>query len=116
MSSMAWNQVWELVDLLSGRMTVDNKWVLKIKHKADGLIDKYKACLVAKGYNQREGIDYDKTFSLVTWINFFLGVKILRDHSKRLLDLSQETYIKRISERFCMHYSKPIDTPIEKGR
>ena len=47
--------------------------------------------------------------------DYVLGVKILRDCSKRLLDFSQETYIKRILEQFCMHYSNPIDTPIEKN-
>jgi hypothetical protein len=46
--------------------------------------------------------------------NFVLGVKITRDRSKKLLRLSQGTYIKKIHERFHMHYSKPIDTPMEK--
>lgn len=48
--------------------------------------------------------------------NYVLRVKILRDRSKRLLGLSPKTYIKRILERLHMHYSKPIDTLIEKGR
>uniref|UniRef100_A0A2N9GE28 Reverse transcriptase domain-containing protein n=1 Tax=Fagus sylvatica TaxID=28930 RepID=A0A2N9GE28_FAGSY len=47
--------------------------------------------------------------------NFVLGVKITRDRSKKLLSLSQGTYIKKILERFHMHNSKPIDTPMEKG-
>lgn len=41
-------------------------------------------------------------------VSFVLGIKILRDRSKRLLGLSQETYIN-------MQNYKPIDTPIEKG-
>ncbi|KAL0333149.1 UNVERIFIED_CONTAM: Retrovirus-related Pol polyprotein from transposon TNT 1-94 [Sesamum calycinum] len=43
MSSMAKNNVWELVDLPTGRKTIGNKWVLKVKRKADGSIDKFKA-------------------------------------------------------------------------
>ena len=65
MSSMDKNNVWELVDLSPGRKTIGNKWVLKVKRKEDGSIDKYKARLLVKGYTQREGIDYEDTFSLV---------------------------------------------------
>ena len=50
MESMAKNHVWDLVDLPSGRKYIGTKWVLKIKRKADGSIDKYKARLMAKGY------------------------------------------------------------------
>jgi hypothetical protein len=47
--------------------------------------------------------------------NYVLGIKILRDRSKKLLGLSQETYIKKILERFSMQFCNPIDTPIGKG-
>uniref|UniRef100_A0A2N9HH17 Integrase catalytic domain-containing protein n=1 Tax=Fagus sylvatica TaxID=28930 RepID=A0A2N9HH17_FAGSY len=66
MSSMDKNNVWELVDLPPRRKTIGNKWVLKVKRKADGSIDRYKARLVAKSYTQREGIDYEDTFSPVS--------------------------------------------------
>jgi hypothetical protein len=46
--------------------------------------------------------------------NFVLGVKIIIDRSKKLLSLSQGTYIKKILERFHMHNPKPINTPMEK--
>ena len=51
---------WELVELPDGRKTVKNKWVFK--HKSDG---RYRARLVAKGFTQVFGIDYDETFSPV---------------------------------------------------
>jgi len=46
---------------------------------------------------------------------YVLGVEIFRNRAKKLLDLSQEAYINKILERFRMHYSKLVDTPVEKG-
>jgi len=63
MDSLMRNQVWELVDLSPQRKSIGNKWIFKIKCRADGIIDKFKACLVAKGFTQIERVDYEETFS-----------------------------------------------------
>jgi len=65
MESMRKNHVWDLVDLPPGRKTIENKWVLKVKQNAKGYIERYRARLMAKGYTQREGIDYKETISSV---------------------------------------------------
>ena len=67
--SILQNHTWELVDLPPGSKPLGYKWIFKKKMKAYGSIDKYKARLVVKGYNQKEGLDYFDTYSLVTRIS-----------------------------------------------
>ena len=55
----------DLVDLPSGKSVIGCKWVYKIKTRSDDTIDLYKARLVARGFTQEYGIDYEETFSLV---------------------------------------------------
>ena len=59
------NKMQDLVDLPPGCKAIGVKWVYKIKTHPDGTIDKYKACLVAKGFLQKRGLDYTKTYAPV---------------------------------------------------
>ena len=63
MDSLRENGVYEIVDRPVGKKVVQSKWVLRVKTNELGEIEKYKARVVAKGYSQVEGIDYDQTFS-----------------------------------------------------
>ena len=56
---------WDLVDLPFGKSSIGCKWVYKIKTRSDGTVDHSKACLVAKGFTQKYGIDYEETFAPV---------------------------------------------------
>ena len=47
--------------------------------------------------------------------SYVLGVETTQNSSKQLLGLSEEAYLNRVLERFQMHYSKPMDTPVEKA-
>ena len=60
------NDVWEVVPRPTGKSVVTSKWLYKIKHVADGSVEKYKARFVAYGFTQKKGIDYDETFALVS--------------------------------------------------
>jgi hypothetical protein len=59
------NEVWEIVPRPKSKDVVSSRWLFKIKHAADGSIEKYKARFVARGFSQKEGIDYEKTFAPV---------------------------------------------------
>ena len=69
--SMYSNQVWELVDLPPNVHPIGCKWIYKKKRNSEVLVEVYKARLMAKGYSQREGIDYEETFSPVAVIKSF---------------------------------------------
>ena len=57
------NNTGELVNLPNGWKRIDCKWIFKVKRGSDGSVKHYKACLVAKGYAQKYGVDYDETFA-----------------------------------------------------
>ena len=54
--------VWDIVPIPKGKSVVLSKWLFKIKHAANGSIEKYKVSFVARGFSQKEGIDYEETF------------------------------------------------------
>ncbi|CAI7873792.1 unnamed protein product [Closterium sp. NIES-53] len=65
LKSIEENGTWELVELPEGRKAITSKWLFKIKSDADGKIERYKSGLVAKGYQQKEKVDYKELFAPV---------------------------------------------------
>ena len=59
------NDVWEIVSRPEGKSVVTSRSLYKLKHAADGRVEKYKARFVARGFSQIEGVDYDETFAPV---------------------------------------------------
>lgn len=57
------NNTWILKRLPEGRRLVSSKWVFRVKYTSSGLVDRYKARLVARGFMQTYGVDYFETFS-----------------------------------------------------
>jgi hypothetical protein len=106
-SALMRNNTWHLVPPVSGRNLIDCKWVFKLKRKADGSIDWHKDRLVAKGFKQWYGIDYDDTFIPIVkfaTIRSVLSVAVSQDWSLHQLDmqnaflhgvLEEDVYIKQ---------------------
>nr|GEZ71456.1 retrovirus-related Pol polyprotein from transposon TNT 1-94 [Tanacetum cinerariifolium] len=61
-------KVWRLVPRPEGKSVIKTKWIVKNKKDESSLVIRNKASLVAVGYSQQEGIDYDETFALVARI------------------------------------------------
>ncbi|GKC24253.1 retrovirus-related pol polyprotein from transposon TNT 1-94 [Tanacetum coccineum] len=59
------NDVWELVPQPKNMTIIGTKWVFRNKLDENGVVSRNKARLVAQGYNQQEGIDYDETYAPV---------------------------------------------------
>ncbi|GJY33210.1 retrovirus-related pol polyprotein from transposon TNT 1-94 [Tanacetum coccineum] len=59
------NDVWELVPQPKNMTVIGTKWVFRNKLDENGIVSRNKARLVAQGYNQQEGIDYDETYAPV---------------------------------------------------
>ena len=68
MRSMYENKVWTLIDLPNDRRAIEIKWIFKRKTDVDSSVTMYKARIVAKGFRQVQGVDYDEGFSLVSML------------------------------------------------
>jgi hypothetical protein len=66
MAALDANAIWELIVLPKDKKTIGCKWVYKVKHNVNGFMNRYKIRLVAKGYAQTYGIDYEETYSPLT--------------------------------------------------
>jgi hypothetical protein len=99
-------KLYEVVDHPTNCKVIDSKWVFKLKRGPDGEIAKHKACVVAKGYTQIEGLDYDEMFAPVvkfTMIQVLLAISAhldLKIHQVNIKtaflngELKKEIYLK----------------------
>jgi hypothetical protein len=90
MDSILKNQTYELVELLPGKKTIMVKWVYKTKTGLRGDLPRLKAWLVARGFEQRYGIDFDETFApVVKWstIRTLTASAALHGHQIHHLDV-----------------------------
>ena len=84
-NSIMRNKTWDSVELPKDKVPIGSKWLYKSKLKVDSSIDKFKERLVAKGYSQQEGIDFEETYALVAKLNTIrLLVALSTKHNWRI--------------------------------
>ncbi|GJR78981.1 ribonuclease H-like domain, reverse transcriptase, RNA-dependent DNA polymerase [Tanacetum coccineum] len=99
--------VWVLCDLPDGKRVIGTKWVFRNKRDERGTIIKNKARLVAQGYRQEEGVDYDEVFAPVARIEAirlflafasFMGFTVYQMDVKSAFlygNITEEVYVKQ---------------------
>ena len=125
MDSLLENQIWELTELPVGKKALHNKWVYRIKNEHDGS-KRYKARLVVKGFQQKDGIDYTEIFSPVmkmSTIRLVLGMVAAKNlHFEQLDvktaflhgDLEEDLYMIQ-SERFIVQGQENLVCKLRKS-
>ena len=90
MGALERNEIWEIVERPKDQKTTGCRWIYTVKYQVDGTLDRYKVRLVAKGYTQTYGINYEEAFALSprAWFDRFtqamvsLGYKLSQgDHT-----------------------------------
>lgn len=102
MASLAKNKVWTFVNRPKGVNIVTNRWVLKIKRKPDGSVDRYRARLVARGFSQVQGLDYNETYAPVVNMT---SVRLLFSYA-----ITQLLYMKQFDVKTAFLYGNLDET------
>eukprot|EP00795_Rhopilema_esculentum_P007998 gene7998-biopygen1703 len=105
--SLIENQTWELVKPPKDRKAIGCKWVFKVKYDKNGQVERFKSRLVAKGYSQKYGVDFDETFSPVVRFSSIRALLAFAVQNRMLIhqmdvttaflngDLTEEIYMEQ---------------------
>ncbi|GJR01624.1 retrovirus-related pol polyprotein from transposon TNT 1-94 [Tanacetum coccineum] len=107
-------EVWTLVDLPNGKRAIGTKWVFRNKKNERGIVIKNKARLVAQGYTQEEGIDYDEVFSPVARIEairLFLAYASFKDFVVYQMDVKSAFLYGKIEEEVYVCQPQGFEDP-----
>lgn len=112
------HEVWELADLPPGRKAVSCKWVFKEKTDGDGKIHTYKARLVARGFSQQYGDDYDETFAPVVkheTVRVLLTLAAQKKYHVRHLDVKSADLNGELDQEIYMDQPEGYVIPVTEG-
>ena len=116
LSALNANKTWEIKKPPDGKKLVSSKWVFRIKRNADGSIDRYKARLVARGFTQVAGVDFNETFSPVarlSTVRVMIAVAAAKGLQLHQMDVKSAYLKAELSEEIYM--AAPDGLPLKVG-
>lgn len=116
-ASLIKNRTWSLCELPKGRKTISSKWVFKLKHKSNGEINKYKARLVARGFRQEKGFDYNETYSptaKLTTLRVLLVLAVHFDYHVHQMDVKCAFLNGHLKEEIYMNQPEGFENGTSK--
>jgi hypothetical protein len=109
-------KTWEEADLPEGRKPVSSRWVFAIKRASDGSVSRLKARLVARGFTQQHGVDYEETFAPTVRydsLRLILSLAASKDLEVHQLDIENAYLAGKLEEEI---YMTPPDGMDSRGK
>jgi hypothetical protein len=119
MDAVEKNRTWELADLPRGHRAITLKWVFKLKRDEVGAIIKHKARLVARGFLQRKGIDFDDAFAPVAWmesVRLLLALAAQAGWCVHHMDVKSAFLNRDLKEEVYEHQLPGFTIPDKEGK
>ncbi|WVZ87756.1 hypothetical protein U9M48_034345 [Paspalum notatum var. saurae] len=119
MDAVETNRTWELTDLPRGHRAITLKWVFKLKRDEAGAIIKHKARLVARGFVQQEGIDFDDAFAPVARmesVRLLLALAAQEGWHVHHMDVKSAFLNGDLKEEVYVHQPPGFEIPGKEGK
>jgi len=117
--SLESNKTWELTDSPKGCRPISNRWMFKKKLRTDGSIERYKARLVIRGFDQKKEIDFFHTYSPVTKISTIrtpIALATIHDLVVHQTDVKTTFLNGDLEEEIFMSQSEGCNVPRQENK
>ena len=117
--SLEQNKTWRLVPLPPHKRALTSRWLMKVKHRADGSIERHKARLVVRGFQQTAGVYYEASFAPVVRLEALraiLAIVCIQDLEAHQIDVETAFLNETVKEDIYMEVPEGMASAATEGR